>query len=309
MFGHCRNFDRINFCKTMKKAYVYGGLFILLLLANLVSSGQTGRDSLIYRIETTDGNEYFGKIISEDSEKIVIQTENIGQITLLTANIKKRTLLKSSEQRNGEYWPENQQSSRYFWSPNGYGLKTGEAYYQNIWIFYNQVSVGLTNTFSLGAGIIPLFLIEGAPTPIWLIPKFSIPLAKDKINLGIGSLLGTVAGGEDSGIFGLVYGTTTFGSRDKNFSIGMAYGFAEDEWTSTPLINLSALIRISRRGYFITENYLIISEGDAVAMLSAGGRSILGGIGLDYSLWLPLGGDSFVLMPFLGITIPIGRID
>jgi len=39
-----------------------------------------------------------------------------------------------------------------------------------------------------------------------------------------------------------------------------------------------------------------------------GGRSIIRNIGLDYSLWLPLDSemDSFIAIPFLGITIPLG---
>ena len=58
-----------------------------------------------------------------------------------------------------------------------------------------------------------------------------------------------------------------------------------------------------------TENYVITAEGETVVLLSAGGRSIIRNVGLDYSLWIPLGFemDTFVAIPFLGITVPIGR--
>ncbi len=239
---------------------------------------------------------------------MVLQTESLGEIRIPQNSIKTRTLLKQVVKVGNDIWLPNPQSSRYFWAPNGYGLEENTSYYQNIWILYNQFSFGLTNNFSLGAGMLPLFLFAGGSTPIWIVPKFSIPVEKDKFNLGTGAFLGTIIG-EDTGIFGLLYGTATIGSRDKNVSFGMAYGFADGDWLNVPVINVSSMIRTGPRGYFITENYVITAEGETVVLLSAGGRSIIRNVGLDYSLWIPLGFemDTFVAIPFLGITVPIGR--
>jgi hypothetical protein len=156
--------------------------------------------------------------------------------------------------------------------------------------------------------MMPLFLFAGGSTPIWIVPKFSIPVEKDKFNLGTGAFLGTIVG-EETGMFGLLYGTATIGSRDKNVSFGLAYGFAGGEWLNVPVINVSSMIRTGPKGYFITENYVITAEGEIVVLLSAGGRSIIRNIGLDYSLWIPLGFemDTFVAIPFLGITIPLRK--
>jgi len=58
------------------------------------------------------------------------------------------------------------------------GLHKGEGYYQNIWVFWNQASFGVTENFSLGFGIIPLFLFGGEAgqySPIWVVPKLSYP--------------------------------------------------------------------------------------------------------------------------------------
>ena len=154
--------------------------------------------------------------------------------------------------------------------------------------------------------MIPLFLFGGTATPVWLVPKFSIPVSKDRFNIGAGTLLATVIG-EETEVFGLLYGTATLGSRDKNFSFGMAYGFYGDEWADVPVFNLSGLVRTGPRGYFVTENYVITAEGVTGIFLSAGGRTILRNIGLDYSLWIPVFPDidSFVAIPFLGITVPL----
>ena len=284
-------------------------LLLGVLFPGIICMSQEKPDTTVtLRIETIDGNIYIGRYVSEDSLAMVLQTESLGEIRIPQNSIKTRTLLKQVVKVGNDIWLPNPQSSRYFWAPNGYGLEENTSYYQNIWILYNQFSFGLTNNFSLGAGMLPLFLFAGGSTPIWIVPKFSIPVEKDKFNLGTGAFLGTIIG-EDTGIFGLLYGTATIGSRDKNVSFGMAYGFADGDWLNVPVINVSSMIRTGPRGYFITENYVITAEGETVVLLSAGGRSIIRNVGLDYSLWIPLGFemDTFVAIPFLGITVPIGR--
>ena len=292
----------------MKKQYIFI-LIIIALIDNLQSFGQNVPDSIrTFRIETIDGNIFVGSIVTEDPSVLVLKTENLGEIKIPQNNIKSKTELKELKKVGNEFWLPNPQSARYFWAPNGYGLEKGSSYYQNIWIFYNQFSVGLSDNFSVGAGMIPLFLFGGTATPFWIVPKFSIPVIENKFNLGTGAFLGTVVGTE-SGIFGLLYGTTTFGSRDKNLSLGLAYGFAGSEWLKVPIFNVSCMIRTGPKGYFVSENYFISAGGETVGIISAGGRSIIRNLGLDYSLWIPVGSeiDSFVAIPFLGVTVPIGR--
>ena len=280
---------------------------VILTAIQLSSYGQESPDTTsIYRIETKDGNTYTGTIIKEDANTLILKTEKLGELSIQQGDIKSRTEISDVKKREGEYWLPNPQSSRYFWAPNGYGLRKNEGWYQNIWIFYNQLSYGFTDNFSCGVGLVPLFLFGGTATPVWLVPKFSIPVAKDKFNIGAGTLLSTVIG-EETEIFGLLYGTATVGSRDKNFSFGMAYGFYGDKWADIPVINLSGMMRTGPRGYFVTENYIITAEGETGIILSAGGRSIIRNIGLDYSLWIPVFPDmgTFIALPFLGITVPV----
>lgn len=262
----------------------------------------------IYRVETLDGNTFVGTLAAQDNESITIRTEKLGAIRILKNDIRTQILLSSVRQKDGQYWLPNPQSSRYFWAPNGYGLAKGESYYQNIWVFYNQFTWGLTNHFSLSAGTIPLFLFSGTSTPIWLVPKFSIPVTEDKFNIGTGAFVGTVLG-EDTGVFGLLFGTATFGSKDKNVSLGVAQGFSTNGFADIPVFNISTLNRTGPRGYFISENYLIIAEGEVGVLLSVGGRSIIRNIGLDYSVAIPFvpDMDSFLVLPFLGITVPMGK--
>ena len=254
-----------------------------------------------------DGNEFIGHIVSEDSSTLILKTEKLGNLNISKKDVEKITPIKPESIKEGQYWFENPQSARYLWSPNGYGLKKGEGYYQNIWVLFNQVSYGVTNNISIGAGMIPVFLFGGGATPFWITPKLSIPVVKDKFNVGAGALLGTVLGESGTG-FGLLYGLTTAGSRDMNVTLGVGYGVSGSGWAESPLISLSALARTGARGYLITENYYINMDGETLVLLSAGFRWVIRKAGLDFGLVMPLTEDlTFIAIPWLGVTIPFGK--
>lgn len=282
---------------------------LIILFAPLVlrAQAQVVDSTEQYRIETVDSNEYIGFIVEQNNDIIVLKTERMGTITLLKVDIKKIALINVKQLKNGEYWFENPQSTRYFWQPNAYGLKKGEGYYQNVWILFNQVSVGITDNFSIGAGIVPLFLFAGASFPVWITPKVSIPIKRDKVNVSAGALMGTVLGEEDSN-FGIAYGTITFGSRDKNVSIGGGYGYAGGDWADSPTFTLSAMIRTGKRGYFITENYYIGSAEEDIMLFFFGGRRMIKNSGIDFGILIPTDTDGYVVaIPWLGVTFPLGK--
>lgn len=260
-----------------------------------------------YQVQTRDGNEFMGVLIFEDENEIRLLTEALGEIRLLKSNIVRMKIIEEGNIRDGILWPDNPQSTRYFWAPNGYGLEKGESYYQNIWVLYNQVTFGLTNNFSLSGGMIPLFLFQAGVTPVWVVPKFSIPLEKEKINLGAGAFVGALLGEGES--FGILFGALTLGSPDKNISFAMGWGYAGSEWANSPLINVGVMLRAGPKGYFISENYFIPLGGSSAVILSAGGRSIIRNVGLDYGLFVPLADGEILGIPFLGVTIPFGKKD
>lgn len=285
----------------MKAPYFFLILFSLLLTNTILA--QTA-DSTLVRIETNDGNDFIGKILMEDPLQIVLEATNLGQLTIQKKNIKVRELIQAQQIKNGKFWFANPQSTRYFWSPNGYGLKRGEGYYQNIWVLWNQFSYGVSDKVSLGAGVIPLFLFGGASTPVFATAKFSIPITKEKLNIGGGAIVGTVLGESETGI-GIVYGLSTFGSHNNNVTLGLGYGFAGGEWASSPMINVNGMFRVTSHGYFITENYYINSGGESFVLLTLGGRWIIKKAALDYGFVVPVGNiGSFIAIPWLGFTIP-----
>ena len=283
-----------------------GLLTIAFFLAGFFCNAQNQSEIKKYHIETTDGNNYIGQVITSDSTKVVLKTDKLGEITILYKDIRKRTVLDASQVKGDKIWLENPQSTHYFFSPNGYGLRKGEGYYQNIWVLMNSFSVGLNDHLSLGAGVIPTFLF-GANTPVWITAKASFPVVKEKFNLGAGILAGTTAGTQNSG-FGIVYGIATVGSRDCNASVGFGSGFSSDSPSGSRMIIISGMCRVSQRGYLLTENYIFAGDNSTTVLLSLGGRTLFREAGLDYGLIIPVTDNSeLIAIPWLGITIPFGN--
>ena len=248
-----------------------------------------------------------GTYLGQDSVKMYILSGSLGEIGIPLLQIKSKEDIKAAQIKEGKLWFPNPKSTRYFWSPNGYGLKKGEGYYQNIWVLWNQFAYGVSDNFSIGGGMIPLFLFGGAPTPVFGTLKLSIPLEQEKLNLGIGGIFGTVLGESDFGV-GIVYGISTFGTPDNNVTFGLGYGYAGGEWANRPLVNINGMFRIGSRGYLITENYYINDGYDGIVMLSVGGRWIIKKAALDFGLAMPVGDiGEFIAIPLLGFTVPFGN--
>ncbi len=269
------------------------------------------KDSTLVKIVTKDQNEFVGKIISQDDEKIILKTDFFGELTIKKDVIIKITEIDPAKIIGGELWDDNPQATRYLWTPNGYGLKSGEGYYQNIWVLYNQVSVGLSDYFSFSFGIIPLFLfgLGLEANPLWIVPKVSIPLEKDKVNFSGGAFMGVILGQSDSG-FGIVFSTLTFGDKNQNLNLGLGWGYAGGDWADYPIINLSGMLRVTPRGYLLSENYFLNFGDDFnMTIISFGFRHMVKKVGLDFGLYIPLSSqmDEFFGFPVLGITIPFNK--
>jgi len=291
----------------MKHSNYFFLLVINLFLILPLAKGQHVLDSTkLFQIKTVDGNEYLGNIQSEDSLKISLLTSRLGTLEIPRGEIIEIIRIESKRVKAGKVWFENPQSSRYFWSPNGYGLRKGEGYYQNIWVLWNQASIGITNRISIGAGMIPLFLFTAPYTPVWVVPKISIPVVKDKFNIGLGAFVGGILG-EDATGFGILYGSGTIGNRDNNFTFGLGYGYAGGELAKRPIVNISMMTRVSSKTYLLSENYYLNSGGDELVLLSFGARSFSRSLGIDYGLFAPISESFRIAIPWLGITVPFGK--
>lgn len=283
--------------------------FFLLLIVPLLFLSKEGyaqarpeqEDTVNYRIETDDGNVYIGSIISQKPGYILLKTISIGTITVQFDRIVKMervTVSEHTEERRLMKEYSRPQETTYHFTPNGYGLRKGEGYYQNSYLFINQFYVGITDYFSLGGGLVPV-PVDG--TPVWVTPKFSVPIVKDKVNMGIGSV-NAVTLGTNSESFGMFYTNITFGSRERNFSIGAGKGY-HDGFDGRLAFSVSGAYKLGEDMYLITENYTI----SGISVGTIGGRYVWPGVSLECSIIYLYEYDLFMPIPYVGVIVPFGH--
>lgn len=253
-------------------------------------------DSLVCKIVTNGGTTYIGTLLSDTLGIVTIDATGYGIVKLDRVLISTIEFLTPAEL----FGPSTttQSGSRYFLSASGYGLREGEGYYQNIWITFNQAAYGITDNISVGVGLVPLFLFGQGDTPVWVTTKVSVPIG-DVVSIGAGVLFGTIIG-TTSGSAGFVYGVGTIGNRENSLSVSLGYGLGNGEFSSTPLLTISGMVKFSGKSWIMTENYII--QGSALSMI--GFRTVFTDVSLDYGLAIPFQSGSFIALPLLGVTIP-----
>lgn len=259
------------------------------------------------RIEIRNGTRLIGILLQEDDTSITLDVEGLGTITIPKSTIIRRELLPKDYRKDGTHWFENPQSTRYFFAPNALSLEKKRGYYQNIWVLFNNVNYGVTERFSIGGGLVPLFLFGSPVTPVWILPKVTIPINKERIYVGAGAMLGGIVGEDNEGL-GLLYGLGTYGDRNRNVTVGVGYGYAGDDISNTPLINISGMWRSGPRITWLTENYFLTGEGVA-GLISVGARWTYEQFAVDFGLVRPVGEDTegVIGVPWLGVTMPFSR--
>lgn len=283
-------------------------IFFLLLGTGTVASAQVASDTL-WVVETKEGNIYTGTLEDLGAEGVRISTQ-VGVLTIPRDMIVSVKRAGDAILKDGVYWEENPHSSRHFWVASGYGLRQGEGYYQNVWMLFNQVSVGFTDNVTVGVGVVPLFLFGLTEyTPVWITPKVSFPYRNGKGAFGAGTIFFGVLGLENSGN-GILYGVNTFGSRERQFTFGLGYGYnSENGFASLPTVSMSGMIRTGRKWVFVTENYFISSGDFTLVLLSAGARYIGKRLAIDFGGIAPLSSEleQLIVVPWLGIAVPFGK--
>ncbi|MCK4653045.1 MAG: hypothetical protein KAU01_01205 [Candidatus Cloacimonetes bacterium] len=90
---------------------------------------------------------------------------------------------------------------------------------------------------------------------------------------------------------GILYGVSTFGSLDKSVTLGLGYGYFEDELADKPMIVLGGELRTSRSVSLVTENWIIPEKDTPV--ITFGLRFFGEKISVDFALIFPLEEDVF----------------
>lgn len=257
-----------------------------------------------YLIHTKTGSKFKGKILEKDDKKTVFLSEGIGKITINNDDIQ---LIRSIKRK--PEWNSKALQTKNFWMPTAVGARPNESYYQNIGGLFNQINLGITNNFSFGFGMVPLFFGFQQSWPIWGIAKYSLPIKKENLHFAVGVLGGHMFTSETDPTIAVGFGLMTMGNEKSNFTIGLAYGKYDGNVKDYPITALSGSFHIVGPLSITTENFFFVNDQNEFYSYSlVGGKFDWVAIQLDMGIVMPRNtGHPFFAFPLVGISLPIGR--
>jgi len=203
-------------------------------------------------------------------------------------------------------WYPNPNRTRLLFAPTGRMLRAGEGYFFDYYVIFPGVSVGLSDRVTLGGGVSVIPGISIEEQLFYVSPKLGL-LASENANLAIGALvIGFPGNDEADGVGGILYGVGTLGSEDANVTVGLGFGFVNEDISGKPILLIGGEKRISENFAFVTENWLIPSEGGQV--ISYGCRLFGERLSVDLAFLNTIGEDAlFPGIPYIDVVYAFGQ--
>ena len=276
--------------------------WILILFISLFSPAFAGQGGSISRedlkipgpdkvqiLTTQDGSALMGRIVEIRENEISFRTE-MGEMTIPISKIEKIKEVSADSIRGGQYWFANPNATRLYFSPTARMLEKGKGYFADYWLFFPSVAFGVTDNFTLGGGMTLIPGVDIDDQVFYFTPKIGIKTSR-KTSIAAGALILALPEIDDeSPLVGILYGVGTFGEADGSLTVGLGYGFVEDEVADKPMVMLGGEKRFSRRLSFVSENW-IFPEVDQ-PLVSYGIRFFGEGMSVDLALFNVLGEDT-----------------
>lgn len=292
-------------------------LLFLLCLSTQIYGQSEGK---YVTITTNEGDKISGELIREDSESITVATK-IGETKITRTNIAYISYIKEDgEEGKYEELPvdgkdNSYSSSHYLFTQSGYGLRKGQSYYENIYVFFNSYTVGVTDNIqvSFGGEIASILFFGRFPT-LFISPKFSIPFEFGAVSVGTTLFRIPIDNfNGNNGIYaGALQGALTLGSRENNVTFGTGFGYGsggtgiifEDSFVP---ITISGMTQLSEKISLVSENWFF-PGANAGGILTLGLRFHTRNNNNYFTAALirPTGDTGgLVAIPFISGTIPL----
>ena len=265
-------------------------------------------------IKTVTGEELTGTIKSSTDSTLILVIKDVGELIINKSNIVSIENIQPSEIKYDKrgFPIDEYNSNRYLANPSGYGLRRGQSYYENIYVFFNSFGFGVTDNFTISIGAEIATLLFGGNSPLlYVSPRFSFPFSSETGAFSAGAIFFTLPD-EDFDGFGIAQGAITLGGRNNNVNFGFGVGFStENDFNEGVLMtSFAATTRLSRKLSLVTDNFILSDSDfdDTVVTLSAALRIHFNKSksALNVGLWRPLEDlDDLVAIPFVSATIPL----
>lgn len=201
-------------------------LFVLFLLFTGFTQAQEPSDTTKKErviVTTQDGKQRVGVVISDDGRELLLLTEDIGKIYIRKDQISsiKQFDQAQVEMINDEYSTVGPFTTRYYFTTNALPIKKNEDYAM-IHLYGPEVHFSLSDRFSIG------IMTSWIASPFIVAAKYTIPTKNEKINFGLGTMLGS-SGYLNTfrGYGGLHWGMVTFGNRSNNLTVSAGFTYVQ----------------------------------------------------------------------------------
>lgn len=227
-------------------------------ISNFKNDYCKGDTSVLYSISLNDGSVVMGKIIKYEHNFIKLNSETLHELSIKPEKITEIQSINDKEY-SSKLLGKNPHYSRYLYAPSAMPLNKGEGYFQDIYLIFVSTNYAVSDHTTIGAGFSILPGVDIDEQVFFLNAKVAYPVT-DKFYLGGGGLYFGI--GDLGGSIGIGYAVGTYGSKDHNVTLGVGYGYTDNELMETPVFTLCGMTRISKRISLMTENWFITVSYD-----------------------------------------------
>jgi hypothetical protein len=242
----------------MKVRGIYRTGILLILLLGVSSSFAQEYEDVIY---LKDGGVRRGLIQEQVPNEAVKLKTSYGEIFVITWSEISRIV---KEEKTAVLTP-NSHYTRYFFVPNAFPLKKTSGYLQTTYLMGWSANYGVSDYTSIG------FLTTLFGQPFIVTPKIGVKVS-DNWHVGGGVLLGYI--GDP---FGITYGLSTWGNREKNVTVALGWAFGGGEIHQSPMLSVNAMTRISKSWMLMVESWMLTDEASDAHICLYGVRWHRGG--------------------------------
>lgn len=209
-----------------------------------------------YLITTSEGNEFFGTIIYQDTKEVVVETKKLGKVSIPKYQIKEIKEVASKQiSAGGDFIPEQRFASRYFITTNGLPLEKGDNYI--LWNIYGpDIQFSVSDHFGIG------IMTSWIGIPIIGTAKYSFNLGKNT-NMALGALVGTGSWSNPDFALALPFAAFTLGDRRNNINFSGGYGavWSNDGNEGRALFSIAGMATVSKKVNLVFDSFIVPGSG------------------------------------------------
>ena len=264
--------------------------------------------ALVYAVALTNATTLIGRItlVSADSVRVV---SSAMTATVARREVRSVRAYPATALHDGVLWPENPHATRLLFAPTAIPLRRGEGYVADFWIFFASAATGITDRFTLGAGMSLFPSDDFTDNLFYALPKYTV-VSQPRLKVALGALMASVPwssnddGGRRRQSLGILYGVATTGSPESNLTLGAGWGYVGGTLANKPVLTVGGQHRATKRIALISENWFIPFDNGGGGFVSYGVRMLGEKIAVDLAMGSPVGADTFYFpgIPLLGFA-------